>query len=57
MENDITLLDSQYSKLNAMGINVEGQIEIEILISLLTNHNEYYAIVASLSTLQEEMMA
>lgn len=51
----ISILDSQYIRLNAMGVEVEEQLKIAILIGSYPNRNEYSELIALLSTLQEEM--
>lgn len=54
MGNYIPLLESQYSRLNAMGMKVEEQMRINIIINSLANDKDYSASVASLYTLNEK---
>lgn len=52
----IVHLESHYSKLDATRMEVEDEVKIAILISSLSNRSEYFAIIASLSTDQKDMV-
>lgn len=55
MRNHITQLESQFSKLAAVGSKTEEQKKVTILLSSLNERQELAHSIASMHTVQEEM--
>lgn len=51
---DISLLELQFSRLRTLGLTIEQNLKIVIMISFCAKKEEYSAVLALLSTLNEE---